>query len=232
MAILEINHLSKKYSTGFELKEVSLEIEAGTIFAMLGQNGAGKTTIVKSCLNLIYPDSGEIYIQGVSSKDAMARKKIGALSEKFNFYPHETVESTIRFFQSFRNSQEDEFVDILNLLKLEPLKNRKLSGLSKGQLQKVGLASSMIGDLDLFFLDEPFSGLDPLAIRDVKDLFLHMKSKGKTVYLNSHILAEMEILADSFAILHQGEIKVSGMKNELLNGKSLEQFFIETVKEI
>lgn len=231
---IEVKNLSKSYGPHFGLKNINLNVDKGDVFALVGQNGAGKTTLVKLILDLLRTNSGEIRLDGVISRSEESRAKVGFIPEKFSFFSFYTVEGVLYFFASSRGiarEKQKEVVDsAIERMSLQEVRTRKLSTFSKGQVQRVGLASLLIGDLDLFILDEPFSGLDPIGIRDLKDLIRDFKNMGKTVFINSHILLEMENICDSYAVLKNGDLIASGKIQELKNsGVSFEDYFTKLV---
>jgi ABC-type multidrug transport system ATPase subunit len=230
MNVIEVSNLNKSYGSNFTLKDVNLTVENGKVFALLGLNGAGKTTLVKLFLNLLNPDSGEILITGLKSSDALSRNGVVFIPEKFSFFPYYTVKGVIEFFgqmKGFSGKELDQQVqDAMKELSILELQDRKLKTLSKGQLQRVGLCNLMIGDNSLIILDEPFSGLDPIGMRDLKELIKKQKELGKTIFINSHILSEMEQICDEVAIIHKGVIQVKKSISEVLKDySSLENFF-------
>ena len=234
MNAIEIRDIKKSYGPDFSLHNVNLEVKMGRIMALLGPNGAGKTTLVKLILNLMHADQGEIKIKDIPSDLASSRFGVGFIPEKFSFFPYYTVRGVLEFFGTMKGlkghdlkSQIDSALTDLNIADLQ---NRKLQSLSKGQVQRTGLATLLVGDHDVLILDEPFSGLDPIGMRDLKAIIRKQKAEGKTIFLNSHILSEMEQICDDVAILNKGEILFSGSVQSILErGMSLEDFFYQQV---
>ncbi len=231
---IEVKNLNKSYGPHFGLKNINLNVNKGDVFALVGQNGAGKTTLVKLILDLLRTNSGEIRLDGVISTCEEARVRVGFIPEKFSFFSFYTVEGVLYFFAKSRGIKKEQQSSIVNnaieRLSLQDLRTRKLSTFSKGQVQRVGLASLLIGELDLLILDEPFSGLDPIGIKDLKELIRDFKNLGKTVFINSHILLEMENICDSYAVLKNGELINDGKIQDLKNsGISFEDFFTKLV---
>lgn len=234
MDLIQINDISKSYGVEFSLQNVSLNIEKGKIFALLGPNGAGKTTLVKLMLNLMHSDSGTIEINGLNVNNKNSRQGVAFIAEKFTFFPFYTAKGVLEFFGKMKGIQGPELQGqvkmALERLQITDLQDRKLSRMSKGQMQRVGLASILIGKNDLIILDEPFSGLDPIGIRDLKDIIKELKDEGKTLFINSHILLEMEQLCDEVAILDKGKLLFTGsVKSVLEKEKSLDDFFYKMV---
>ena len=232
--LIQAKNLFHCYGKHKTLQNVSLEIEAGQCFALLGPNGAGKTTFVKLLLGLEFPTAGEVKLFGEFAGAPHSRQSVGYLPDRFSFYPYYTVKDTLAFYAAMVGLEGEQvrssIVQALDKLKISNLSDRKLSKLSKGQLQRVGLASLLLGDKKIIILDEPFSGLDPIGIKDLKELLHEFKSQGRTLLINSHILAEVEPLCDYFGILNGGQLIVAGEKNSLLSGRSLESFFAENVQ--
>lgn len=234
MYAIELHGVTKTYGPDFSLKSVNLEVKKGRIFALLGPNGAGKTTLVKLILSLMYADAGTLKINDQSSLLPSSRLGVAFLPEKFSFFPYYTVRGVLDFFGTMKGlkgeAKELQITNALAALNMTELQNRTLQTLSKGQVQRAGLASLLIGDNDLLILDEPFSGLDPIGMKDLKDILKKLREQGKTIFLNSHILSEMEQICDDIAILNKGEILFSGSLESILNqGKSLEDFFYKLV---
>ncbi len=234
MNAIEIRSVRKSYGAEFSLKDVNLNIETGKIFALLGPNGAGKTTLVKLMLSLMYCDAGEIKINGHLTSKASSREGVAFIPEKFSFFPYYTVRGVLEFFGKMKGLRgpllNDQINSALEELCITDLKNRKLQSLSKGQIQRTGLASLLIGDNRLLILDEPFSGLDPIGMRDLKEILKKQKAQGKTIFLNSHILSEMELICDDVAILNKGELLFCGSVQSILEkGQNLEDFFYQLV---
>lgn len=234
MNAIEIHGVKKSYGLDFSLHEVDLTVKEGQIFALLGPNGAGKTTLVKLILNLMHADHGEIKIHGIPSDESNSRFGVAFLPEKFSFFPYYTVRGVLEFFGTMKGLKgetlKQQIDSALHELNITELANRKLQSLSKGQVQRTGLASLLVGENNLLILDEPFSGLDPIGMRDLKDILKKLRSLGKTIFLNSHILSEMELICDDVAILNKGEILFKGSVQSIVDkGQSLEDFFYQLV---
>jgi ABC-type multidrug transport system ATPase subunit len=236
MDIIQIKDISKSYGPDFSLTDISLNIQRGKVFSLLGPNGAGKTTLVKLMLNLMHTDSGSIEINGLNVNDKNSRMGVAFIPEKFSFFPFYTARGVLEFFGKMKGIEGAELTAQVNSaleeLQISDLANRKLSKMSKGQMQRVGLASILIGNNDLIVLDEPFSGLDPIGIRDLKEIIKRLKEQGKTMFINSHILLEMEQICDEIAILNKGKLLFSGSVASVLEKeKSLDDFFYRIVNE-
>lgn len=236
MDIITIKNVTKSYGPEFSLKDVNLSVKKGKIFSLLGPNGAGKTTLVKLILNLLHCDSGDIQINGFNVAHKDSRLGVAFIPEKFNFFPYYTASGVLEFFGNMKGLEGEELkgqVDrALKELQIEDLRNRKLNNMSKGQVQRVGLASILIGNNDVIILDEPFSGLDPIGMKDLKEIIKKLKSEGKTLFINSHILLEMEQICDDIAILNKGKLLFNGTVSEVLSKeKNLEEFFYRVISE-
>lgn len=234
MNAIEVRGVRKTYGPDFSLHDVNLTVESGKIFALIGPNGAGKTTLVKLMLSLMKPDQGSISINGVNSENPESRQGVAFIPEKFSFFPFYTVKGVLEFFGNMKGlsgqALESQIQSAMDELGIRDLEKRKLQSLSKGQVQRTGLASLLIGENKLLILDEPFSGLDPIGMRDLKEILKKQKALGKTIFLNSHILSEMEILCDDVAILNQGEILYSGPVQAVISqGTTLEDYFYKMV---
>ena len=235
MYVVEAKNVNKRYSGGqHALVDFSLCLRRGRVTALLGANGAGKTTFVKLILNLARITSGSILVNGLPPITPESRLKMGYLPEIFRFFPYYRVIDTVRFYGKVAGLKgknlEDESIRVLTKLKVETAAKKKIQHLSKGMLQRVGIACILVGDNDFFIFDEPFSGLDPLGIKDFKDIVLELKNEGKSVLMNSHILAETERICDDIAIIKEGKLLAHG-ENGVINGQeSLENFFYHKVQ--
>ena len=204
----------------------SIQVEAGSITALLGRNGAGKSTLIQICLGLLEPTDGRVTVLGGNPWDREIRRRIGYMPEESTLHPFLTGKETLLFHAGLCGLPGDYAREraayLLDLVELSPASDREVREYSKGMARRLCLAQALIGDPELLFLDEPTSGLDPLGTRLVKDLLLKLKSLGRTVFLSSHLLGEVEEVADSIAILERGKILLSGRSEELLGGKRTE----------
>jgi ABC-2 type transport system ATP-binding protein len=227
MPIVEIDNLTKDYEVGFWRKRkvraldgLSLAVEQGQILGFLGANGAGKTTTLKLLMRLIYPTAGTARILGRDIADVRMHARIGYLPENPYFYDYLTAREFLNYCgelfglnSSTRKRQTD---DLLSRVNLESKSwDRQLRKFSKGMLQRVGLAQALVNDPEIVFLDEPMSGLDPVGRREVRDLIASLRTHGKTVFMCSHILSDIEVLCDSVAILKHGRLAHAGSLDEL-----------------
>src|SRR6266581_6873194 len=235
---IEIQNLTKDYEVGFWRKRkvraldgLSLNVEQGQIFGFLGANGAGKTTTLKLLMRLIYPTSGTARILGHDISDISMHARIGYLPENPYFYDYLTAREFLSYCgQLFgqkagtRASRTEALLTRVNVEKKSwDLQLRKFS---KGMLQRVGLAQALINNPEIVFLDEPMSGLDPVGRREVRDLVASLRTEGKTVFMCSHILSDIEVLCDNVAILKAGRLAHAGSLDEL---RARESALIEVI---
>lgn len=229
MPAIEINGLSKTFRSGFLQKEktvlsnLNLVVECGSIFGFLGPNGAGKTTTLKLLTGLIHPTSGTAFIFGKSIRDIASREKMGFLPERPYFYEYLTGLEFLHFcgelFGLSRSTRDKKIDELLELVDLKGSEKIQMRQYSKGMLQRIGLAQALFNDPELVIMDEPMSGLDPVGRKEVRDIILHLKDEGKTVFFSTHILSDAELICDQVAILIQGELRNQGRLETLLNPK-------------
>jgi len=227
MPIVEINNLTKDYEVGFwrkrkvrALDDLSLSIEGGQIFGFLGANGAGKTTTLKLLMRLIFPTSGSARILGHDISDVRMHQRIGYLPENPYFYDYLTAREFLEYSGEIFGmpvvERKRRAKDLLARVKLDERRwDTQLRKFSKGMLQRVGIAQSLINDPEIVFLDEPMSGLDPVGRREVRDLIASLRLEGKTVFMCSHILSDIELLCDEVAIMNRGRLSQVGHLDEL-----------------
>lgn len=225
--IVEITNLTKDYEVGFWRKRkvraldgLSLTVDQGEIFGFLGANGAGKTTTLKLLMTLIFPTAGTARILGQDIGRISMHSRIGYLPENPYFYDYLTALEFLNFcgqlFGFSKTERSRRAKDLLARVKLDETKwNTQLRKFSKGMLQRVGLAQSLINDPEVVFLDEPMSGLDPIGRREVRDLISALRQDGKTVFMCSHILSDIEVLCDRVAILKSGRLAQVGYLDDL-----------------
>jgi ABC-2 type transport system ATP-binding protein len=229
VAAVETFELRKAYRTGFwltqkvvSLKSFTLKVFPGETFGLLGPNGAGKTTLLKTLLGIVHPTAGRGWVLGASLGDRAVKQRIGYLPENPYFYDYltgwEILQFTAGLFQIPRSVRRRRIPELLELVGLDPATARKkpLRQYSKGMLQRIGMAQALINDPELVLLDEPMSGLDPLGRFQIREIILSLKTLGKTVFFNSHILSDVEMICDRVAILAQGELICMGSLQELL----------------
>ncbi|MCH8518683.1 ABC transporter ATP-binding protein [Candidatus Gracilibacteria bacterium] len=234
MKILEVQKIDKTLAKKQVLFGVDFSVKKGEIYGFLGPNGAGKTTTMKCILGLIKPESGSIKVLGQDGLTIEAKKRIGFMPENTYLYKYLTGREFLRFNGSFFGLKGEELEtridELLHEVGLFEAGNTYLKNYSKGMLQRVGLAQSIINKPELLFLDEPMSGLDPIGRKMVKDLLVKLRDSGTTIFFNTHILADVESICDRISIINKGYLIVEGEKVEKLKG-TLENFFIEKVEE-
>ncbi len=205
------------------VNHLDLQVEPGEIFGFLGPNGAGKTTTIKILLGIIYGTSGEAFVLGKEAGDIQAHKELSYLPEKPYYYEHMTGLEIMRFYASLFGIKDDAHCRrLLERVNLHNDMNRPISQYSKGMQQRVGLAQSLLNDPKLLFLDEPTGGLDPIAHIEIRDLILQFRDEGKTVFISSHELSDVERICDRVAIINKGEIVEQGSLDDLLAGGRIE----------
>ena len=221
--------LTKDFRVGFwrsrprrALDSLSLEIPSGEVFGLLGPNGAGKSTTLKLLVNLIWPTSGRAEVLGAPPGDLAARRRLGFLPENPTFYDHLSADEVLTYFAGLfgyrGEARARRVAAVLDLVGLDAERRRPLRQLSKGMLQRVGLAQALVNDAELIILDEPMSGLDPMGRRDVRELILGLRDEGRTVLFSSHILSDAELLCGRVGILSAGRLVVLGALAELTAG--------------
>ncbi len=192
------------------MRNLSLNVRRGKIFGFLGPNGAGKSTSIKMLLGLVKPSSGQAFVLGAPSSDVEIRRKIGFLPEDFRFYEWLTAAELLKLHGRLcgvpAKILRERVPTLLDLVGLTPHRDKRLSDFSKGMLQRAGLAQALIHEPELIFLDEPTSGLDPMGRRLVRDIIRAQRERGATVFLNSHLLSEVEITCDHVAFIKDGEV--------------------------
>ncbi len=210
---IETKNLEKSFGSKTAVRKLSLKVPRGTIFGFLGPNGAGKSTSIKMLLGLVKPTGGEATVLGAPVGDVEVRRKIGFLPEDFRFYEWLTAEELLRLHGRLCGMSavklRGRVPEVLDLVGLAAHGDRRLRGFSKGMLQRIGLAQALIHEPDLVFLDEPTSGLDPMGRRLVRDILRAERDRGATVFLNSHLLSEIEITCDEVVFIKEGEVVAS-----------------------
>jgi len=215
---IKVSNLRKEYGSLVAVNSISFSVDKGEVFAFLGPNGAGKTTTVEMIESIRKPTNGIIEIFGYigESNFNLIKNRIGILPQEFHSFERLTIRETLNYFASFYEKQADidEIIKAMNLQDDEQKLYKQLSG---GLKQRVGVAISLVNDPDIVFLDEPTTGLDPKARREVWDVIANLRDKGKTVFLTTHYMEEAEYLADHIAIIHKGNIIAEGSLDELIH---------------
>jgi len=242
MLAVKIVELSKIFKSSIRQKRtmalngLNLEVKEGEILGYLGPNGAGKTTTFKILLGLLRPTKGEAWLLGKNIKDISSREEVGFLPEQPYFYDYLTAREFLDFYgQLYNLSKQTRRARVNELLELVGLHNAastQLRKFSRGMLQRIGVAQSLINEPKLIFLDEPMAALDPIGRKQMRDIILRLKSEGKTVLYSSHILSDVEAISDRVAILSQGKLLGVGQLDNLLGtGERLVEMNIEGLDE-
>jgi ABC-2 type transport system ATP-binding protein len=227
MNVIEIEGLRKTYSVGFfrktekiALKGLSIEVQQGEVFGYLGPNGAGKTTTLKLLMGLMFPTGGSAKILGLDVRHPQVKAAIGFLPEQPYFYDYLTAAELLEYYAQLSGVPAKErglrARKMLARVGLGDSANTQLRKFSKGMLQRVGIAQSIIHDPQIVFMDEPMSGLDPIGRREVRDLIQELHDEGKTIFFSTHILSDAETLCDRVAVLNKGELRGVGVVADLL----------------
>ncbi|MCA1644346.1 MAG: ABC transporter ATP-binding protein [Chloroflexi bacterium] len=219
---IETIALRKEYGRKIALHGLDLTVQPGEVFGFLGPNGAGKTTTVKILLGLVRSTSGQARLFGRPAGDADARQRIGYLPENFRFHDWLTGAALLEFHARLAGVSSAErrarIPKVLDLVGLSGRGDDRISGYSKGMAQRIGLAQAIIHEPDLVLLDEPTSALDPVGRREVRDLIRSLSARGMTIFLNSHLLSEVEMVCDRVAIVDRGRVVRSGRLTDLIGG--------------
>lgn len=231
--VVKTEGLRKTYRTGFflnrklePLKGCTLTVHQGETFGLLGPNGAGKTTLLKTLLGIVRPSGGTGELLGKPLGDRSVKHRLGYLPENAYFYEYltgwEFLQYTAGLFEIPKSVQKQRIPELLDLVGLarSAATKKQLRQYSKGMLQRVGMAQALINDPELVFLDEPMSGLDPMGRYQIREIILSLREQGKTIFFNSHVLSDVELICDRVAILAKGELICSGSLQDLLGTPS------------
>jgi ABC-2 type transport system ATP-binding protein len=229
--VIEINGLRKVYRSTVAVDSLTLAVPSGEVFGFLGPNGAGKTTAVKMLMGLIHPTAGEARLLGRPLGDEQAKARIGFLPELFQFHPWLRADEFLDFHGQLYGMppalRHRRIGEVLELAGLSARRKDRLRTFSKGMLQRIGLAQAILNDPELVILDEPTSALDPLGRREVRDIIRQLKTAGKTVFLNSHLLSEVELVCDRVAIIDHGRVVDIGPLEDLLGSTHQVEMTVE-----
>jgi len=214
--ILDVKELTKRFDTKIVLDNISFDVEEGVIFGLLGPNGAGKTTMIRIILDILRADHGDIDIFGCKFDDAL-KARIGYLPEERGLYQKITVFDCLKYFAELKEvKKSDDKIDFwLNKVDLQDYKKKRVEELSKGMQQKVQLVAAFIHNPELLILDEPFSGLDPLNTKLIKDILVDLKREGKTIILSTHQMDQVERMCDRILLINQGKRVLYGSLAEI-----------------
>ena len=233
---IEVNHLTKDYVNVRALDKLSLEVRKGECFGLLGPNGAGKTTLMKILLNLISPSSGSVRIFNQPVKNENIRRKIGYLPERVRIYGflkgNEFLDYQGKLYGMDHPRRKRRIEECLKAVGMREEKSRKIGEYSKGMVQRIGLAQALLNEPELLLLDEPAAGLDPISNKEIRDVLLKLKEAGVTIFINSHLLSEIEMTCDQVAILHRGHLVKMGNKQELTSKEELIELQVEGINDM
>ncbi|MBI2930890.1 MAG: ABC transporter ATP-binding protein [Planctomycetes bacterium] len=231
MPVIELRSLVKHYRNVHALQGVSITVEKGEIYSLLGKNGAGKTTIVKILLSIVRATSGEAILLGRPAGHVESRRKVGYLPEDHRFPDYHTGWSALDYYAALSGvsgaERRSRIPEMLRLVGIEESGRRKIRTYSKGMKQRLGLAQAMIHEPDVLFLDEPTDGVDPVGRKQIRDVLVHLKSQGKTIFLNSHLLSEVELISDRVGILELGKLRREGTVAEMTVEKDIYELRLE-----
>ncbi len=234
---VEIRALHKQFKGAwgrhgvYAVKGISLCVPRGSIYGLIGPNGSGKSTVMKTLIGLLRPTAGECFVFGEPAHAPRNRRNIGFLPENPYFYKFLTGEETLRFYGRLcglhGTALKEKTAELLALTGLKNAAKRRLGGYSKGMLQRIGLAQALIQNPRLVVLDEPTAGVDPIGSRTIRDLILELKRRGVTVFLCSHLLAQVQEICDRVGILCQGLLIAEGSMDELTRNRNRSELLIE-----
>lgn len=238
---IEFADVTKVYQRHFRgaqvpaLSKVSFEVARGEVCAFLGPNGAGKTTSMNILMGFIYADSGRSRVFGYAPGDVRAKQRIGFLPENFAFYRYLNAEKLLQFHLRLSGRQLPEpaalISDLLHKVKLDTYKGLKIGKYSRGMVQRLGIVQALLGDPELLVLDEPTSGLDPAGRKEVRDLILALKAEGKTIFLSSHILSEVEQICDRVIIIDHGHMVRASSMQEILTADNRVEIIVDQLPD-
>jgi ABC-2 type transport system ATP-binding protein len=231
--MIQFSNLTKAYKKKKVVDDFSLTVDV-PIFGFLGQNGAGKTTIMKMIVGLLSPTSGTIEIDGLASASLEAKKKIGYMPETPYFYERMAGMEFLKFcdelYPHTGKNRKAHYEALLKKVGIFAARNAAIYTYSKGMRQRLGFASALVNDPEYLFLDEPLDGLDPIGRREMKEVMLALKDEGRKIFLNTHILADVEEICDEVGVIHAGKLLYAGSVKAFCNGKPLEERFTEAVE--
>ncbi len=215
---IDVEKLTKRYGNLLAVNDISFTVRKGEMFAFLGPNGAGKTTTVEIIETIRTPTSGKVNLLGmnVTKKKRKIVRRIGVLPQGFSSFDRITVRETIQYYSRLFNCRNTDIDGLIELANLKDKSKEQFKNLSGGLKQRLGIAIAIVNNPEVVFLDEPTTGLDPRARREVWDVLLGLKKKGKTVFLTTHYMEEAELLADTVAIISKGSIVAIGSPGELI----------------
>ena len=235
--VFEINDVSRSFGAVKAVENLTLSLGKGEVTGFLGTNGAGKTTTIKMLIGLIRPTSGTVRLLGGDPSDAATRERIGYMPEMAYYYPYLNVRELLSFYGGIcgmdKKTVRSRTDELLEEVELTEAAKRPLKTYSKGMLQRAGIAQALLNDPDLLILDEPFTGLDPLARIHFRELLKRLRGKGKSIFFSSHELGETELLCDNVAIMKKGRCIYHGSVSAIAGdgGGNLERLFLDVLEK-
>jgi ABC-2 type transport system ATP-binding protein len=230
--MIQFSHLTKTYKKRNVVDDFSLTVNV-PIFGFLGQNGAGKTTVMKMVVGLLAPTAGTIVLDGRPSADEASKRKMGYMPETPYFYERMTGMEFMRFCDELDGTRDrgrkEHYETLLKRVGIFEARDDEVRTYSKGMRQRLGFAQALVNDPEYLFLDEPLDGLDPIGRREMKEVMIGLKKEGRKIFLNTHILYDVEEICDEVGVIHEGKLLYAGSVKTFCAGKPLEERFMETV---
>lgn len=230
--MIQFSHLTKTYKKRAVVNDFSLTVDV-PIFGFLGQNGAGKTTVMKMIVGLLAPTHGTILLDGKPSVDEASKRRMGYMPETPYFYERMTGLEFLRFCDELdgteRGARGAHYLSLLKKVGIYEARDRAVGTYSKGMRQRLGFAQALVNDPEYLFLDEPLDGLDPIGRREMKEVMLGLKHEGKKIFLNTHILYDVEEICEEVGVIHEGRLLYAGSVKAFAAGKPLEERFMTTI---
>ena len=235
LAMIGISHVTKEYRKSEKVvDDFSLSVDV-PVFGFLGQNGAGKTTIMKMIVGLLEPNTGTIEIDGEPAATEASKRKIGYMPETPYFYERMTGMEFIRFCDELDGNRSgkrrEHYEELLRRTGIYEARNDEVGTYSKGMRQRLGFAQALVNNPKYLFLDEPFDGLDPIGRHEMKEVVRELRKEGRKIFLNTHILYDVEEVCDEVGIIHRGKLLYAGSVKKFCGGRPLEERFTETVEK-
>lgn len=232
--MLQFSHLTKTYKKRDAVHDFSLAVNV-PIFGFLGENGAGKTTVMKMIVGLLAPTGGTVMLDGLPSGEEASKKRMGYMPETPYFYERMTGLEFLRFSHELygayeRRKGEARYGELLKKVGVYDARDAEIRTYSKGMRQRLGFAQALVNDPEYLFLDEPLDGLDPIGRREMKSVMLGLKKEGRKIFLNTHILYDVEEVCDEVGVIHKGKLLYAGSVKAFSAGKPLEERFMEVVE--
>ncbi len=220
MSALEVHGLTKRYGKTLAVDDLTFSVQSGQIFGFLGPNGSGKTTTIGMIFDVISPTNGKISLFGRSNREALAQRRLGGTLEAPNLYPYMTGHDNLLIVATVKGLDKKHIEPALKAVDLLDAANRPVSGYSLGMKQRLGLAAAMLGDPELLIFDEPTNGLDPDGMREIRELILSLSRSGRTIFLSTHLLDEVEKICTHVAILRHGRLQRAGEVTDFTGGSA------------